>query len=207
MLTIFDFDGTIADTFEAALRIYHELAEENGFRQIQPGELAELRELRAKEVFKRLGIPKLRVPSLLLTGRSRLRADLTTIALNPGMGEVLLALKKRGDRLGILTSNSAENVRLFLDSHGLGEVFEFISSTSKLSGKHKHLRAISKTFSVPAGEIFYVGDEIRDIVAAKKAGNRTIAVAWGFNTPHALEKEEPDHLISDASELLDLLGR
>ena len=47
------------------------------------------------------------------------------------------------------------------------------TTTSKLTGKAKHLRAIRKTFSLTSHEMLYVGDEIRDVKASKKAGRET----------------------------------
>lgn len=204
MITIFDFDGTLADTLEASIQIYQELAAQHGLTPLEASELPALREMGAKQVLAHLGISKFRVPSLLLQGRKLLRQRLLEIPLIVGMEETLKTLRERQPNLGILTSNSTENVELFLKVHGLSHYFEFISSTSKLSGKHKHLRAIARTFSVPTSHLLYIGDEIRDIKAAKKAGTRSVAVTWGFNSPQSLSNEHPDHLVNTPAELLNL---
>jgi phosphoglycolate phosphatase len=67
------------------------------------------------------------------------------------------------------------------------------------------LRAIQKTFSVRAEEMLYVGDEIRDIKASKKAGIAIAAVTWGFNSAESLKAEAPEHVVSEPPELLDLV--
>ncbi|RYD47438.1 MAG: carotenoid oxygenase, partial [Verrucomicrobiaceae bacterium] len=85
------------------------------------------------------------------------------------------------------------------------EHFDFISSTSRLTGKSAHLRAIRKTFSLHAEEMLYVGDEIRDIKASKKAGIDMAAVTWGFNSSESLTAESPAHLINSPAELLKLV--
>ena len=36
-------------------------------------------------------------------------------------------------------------------------------------------------------DVVYVGDETRDIVAARKLGIRVAAVTWGYNSSEALE--------------------
>ena len=112
----------------------------------------------------------------------------------------------RASAFGVLTSNATANVDLFLRANGLREYFDFISSTSKLTGKSKHLRAIQKTFSLRAQEMLYVGDEIRDIKAAKKAAIPIAAVTWGFNSTESLKTENPEHIISDPAELLGLVA-
>ncbi len=114
-------------------------------------------------------------------------------------------LRKQSDHFGILTSNSVENVELFLKHHGLQDVFSFVSSTSKLTGKAKHLRSICRTFSIEADDIIYIGDEIRDVKAAKKAGVPVAAVGWGFNSPEALVGANPNFLFHEPTELHGLV--
>ena len=53
-------------------------------------------------------------------------------------------------------------------------------------------------------EMIYIGDETRDIQAAKKAGIRSAAVTWGYNSRKALEAQSPDYLIHSPQELFHL---
>jgi phosphoglycolate phosphatase len=55
--------------------------------------------------------------------------------------------------------------------------------------------------------VIYVGDETRDIEAAKKANVQVIAVSWGFNSPEALARENPNFLIDHPWELLEVINR
>ena len=50
-------------------------------------------------------------------------------------------------------------------------------------------------------DVYFVGDEVRDIEAGKKAGIKTIAVSWGYNTKDALAKEQPDYIIDTPLDL------
>lgn len=202
---IFDFDGTLADTLEESRRIYNGLAAEYRLREVSAEELPGLRHFSLLELLDHLDIPKRRVPSLLSRGTALMRGNITKLPLIPGIGEILPTLRSRAQAFGILTSNATANVDLFLRAHGLREHFDFISSTSKLTGKSKHLKAIQKTFSVRADEMLYVGDEIRDIKASKKAGIAMAAVTWGFNSEESLKAEVPEHVISEPVELLDLV--
>lgn len=203
---IFDFDGTLADTLEESRLIYNRMAPDYRLREVDQEELHHLRHLSLKELLDHLDIPKRRVPSLLARGTALMRANISKLQLIPGMAEVLPQLRGRAHSFGILTSNATANVDLFLRAHGLRDQFDFISSTSKLTGKAKHLRAIRKTFSLDAGEMIYVGDEIRDIKASKKAGVPVAAVTWGFNSAESLAAESPEHLLSSPDEFLGLAG-
>ena len=133
-----------------------------------------------------------------------MRQNIAQLELIAGIKEVLPELRSRCESFGILTSNASTNVDLFLRAHGIRELFDFISSTSKLTGKAKHLRAIRKTFSLNGDEMLYVGDEIRDVKASKKAAIAVAAVTWGFNSPEALAESGPDHLLSAPREFLEL---
>jgi len=204
---IFDFDGTLADTLEESRRIYNQLTADYSLREVSAEELPGLRHFSLLELLDHLNIPKRRVPSLLSRGTALMRGNITRLPLIPGIREIIPVLRSRATAFGILTSNATANVDLFLRAHGLREHFDFISSTSKLTGKSKHLRAIRKTFSLQEEEMVYVGDEIRDIRAARKAGIPVAAVTWGFNSPESLVAEAPTHVITIPDELLDLIPR
>lgn len=202
---IFDFDGTLADTLEESRRIYNSLAPDYKLREVTAEELPGLRHFSLLELLGHLDIPKRRVPSLLSRGTALMRGNITKLPLIPGIAEILPEMRARAQAFGILTSNATANVDLFLRAYGLRQHFDFISSTSKLTGKSKHLRAIQKTFSVRAEEMLYVGDEIRDIKAAKKADIDIAAVTWGFNSTESLKAEAPEHLVSVPADLLKLV--
>lgn len=204
---IFDFDGTIADTLEHTRCIYNQLASDYSLRRVEAHEMELLRDFSLSELLKHLDISKLRVPSLLSRGTALLRERIAEIPIIPGIAAVIPELRSRTETFGILTSNATENVHLFLDTHGLREHFTFVSSTSKLTGKAKHLKAIRKTFSLRPEEMLYVGDEIRDVKASHKAGIAVAAVSWGFNSRQALHACDPTHLIDEPHHLLELRKR
>ncbi len=122
------------------------------------------------------------------------------------MKEALGELRNHTESFGILTSNSTANVDVFLRNHGIRDLFEFVSSTSKLTGKARHLRAIRKTFSLKHTEMLYIGDELRDVKAAQKAKIPHAAVSWGFNSRESLAKANPTHLFDTPEEFLRLMA-
>src|SRR6478736_1520033 len=202
---VFDFDGTIADTLGETRRIFNKIAPDYGIREVAEEELNQLRHLSLKELLDHLDIPKRRVPALIARGTGMMRGNITQLQLIAGMSEVLIELRRHVRSFGILTSNATANVDLFLRTHGLREQFDFISSTSKLTGKSKHLRAIRKTFSLRAEELLYIGDELRDVKASQKAGIPIAAVTWGFNSRESLAASEPDYLFDKPEDFLRLL--
>ena len=203
---IFDFDGTLADTLEEARRIFNALAPDFGLQMVGVEDLEALRHLTLGRLLRRLQVPRRRVPGLLARGTTMMRGNISKLSLIAGMAEVLPQLDDGTRTFGVLTSNSATNVDMFLHAHGMRHLFAFISSSSKLQGKARHLRALQKSFELDLSETLYIGDETRDVRAAKKAKLPVAAVTWGFNSKEVLMREKPDYLLSSPRELLDLLG-
>lgn len=203
---IFDFDGTIADTLEEGRRIFNVIAPDQGIRTISKDEIEGMRGYSISEFIRHMGISTTKVPVFIARGTKMMRQSIGGLPLIEGVGEVLQTLRPEVERFGILTSNAVENVEVFLDSHGIRGLFDFVWSTSKLTGKSRYLTAARKEFGLKAEEILYVGDEVRDLKAAKKAGVASAGVTWGFNSRAVLSMENPDHLIGQPSELLALAG-
>ena len=201
---LFDFDGTLADTFLTGIEILNVLAEEFGFRPLAPGEVALARDLSTRGLMKHLGIPRMKLPRISKRGTEEIGKRIHSIDALPEMRELVAKLHGMGFRLGILTSNSEANVGAFLKNHNL-EVFDFIKSSSKLLGKASVLRRLMKEFRIQPREIFFIGDELRDIDAAQETGVHIAAVTWGYNSREVLSAASPDYLIMRPSEIIDLL--
>jgi len=203
-LILFDFDGTVADTLEISHGILNDLAVEFRFRPLPREELDLARDMGTREFIRHLGISNWRVPKIAKRGLQLLHERIESVNPIAGMPEVLSELHGRGHRIGILTSNSESNVSAFLSRHNL-PYFHFIRTSSKLFGKGRQMKKILKEEKASPSSTLYVGDETRDIEAAKETGLRMAAVAWGYNSAATLRALDPDHLLHTPSELL-LLG-
>ncbi len=197
---IFDFDGTIADTFNALLRVSDLLAEEFHFRKIDPSEVETFRNKTSFQILTSLKIPLFKLPKILKRARLELAKQMLSINSFPGMNETLQQLKPLSQHMGIITTNSIQNVKGFLENQAL-DLFDFIKTTSRISQKYEELRKIKKNLSSNQ-MLVYIGDEIRDIEAARRASAISIAVTWGYNTPQVLKTYQPDYLVNSPQELL-----
>jgi phosphoglycolate phosphatase len=202
---IFDFDGTIADTVDALVSIANRLAVEFKYIKITHGELALLRHLTSREIIKYSGISFFKIPFLLKKVKGELKDKIKEFKPIPEIQDALIELRNDGHRLGIITSNSQENVTQFLKSNDLDYLFEFIYSGVTIFGKTTIINNVLRQKQLKPQEVIYVGDETRDIEASKKANIKVIAVSWGFNSVEALAKEKPDFLIHQPKELLEVI--
>ena len=203
---IFDFDGTLADTLDVLISITNRLAGEFGYPPTTPQEVPNLRNLSSREIRKRSGVSIFKLPFLLKKVRDHLHQEIQDLHTFAGLKEALIHLKNEGNCLGILTSNSEQNVKVFLNKQGMQDLFSFVYSETSLFSKDRSLRKLMKKNDLKPEDIIYVGDETRDIEASKRIHVKVIAVGWGFNSGEVLAKHHPDFLIYQPSELIEVLG-
>lgn len=200
---IFDFDGTICDSLGPSLEIINQFSDQFGYRKVSAEEIPSLREKPHGEIFRIIGLSWVKLPKVIQKVRSELFKTAHTLTPILGIPEALFALKERGYRIGILTSNSEENVQRFIESNDLN-VFEFVYSGTSFLGKAKVLKKLMKKHKVLPAHVAYVGDEVRDIEAARAVGIKIISVGWGFSSRSLLQNALPDLILDHPGELLDL---
>lgn len=198
-LIIFDFDGTIADILPHIKKEYNIVADRFSLRKIE--NLDEVRKLTIDQFFRQYHIPWYRVPQLLKIAIDKQSEIMPKVKPHKGMKTLLKDLAKHHD-LGILSTNKEKNIQAFLDMNDLN-IFRFIKTVPKIFGKNIQLKKIKKDYD----SVYYIGDEVRDIKAAKNAAVTSIAVTWGLNSLEILQKFKPDHIITKATDLPVLLDQ
>jgi phosphoglycolate phosphatase len=204
---VFDFDGTIADSFHLSLEVGNRLAQTYGIEPVTPEKLERWRHLSSKQILAELNLPILKMPQMLRQLKAALREEVANFPFILGMRETILELWDQDYVLGVVTSNSAETVQEFLNQQGIGHLFEFVESCPYYLGKQRVLRRIAQQHRLDLDKMLYVGDETRDIEAAKKIQVKSVAVTWGFNSPEALRDRQPDYLINHPRELLPIAAK
>lgn len=202
---LFDFDGTIADSFESFLGIINRISIKYNLPILSRAELEELRSEEATVFIKRLKIPFYKIPFIAHDMKKMQQLEIAQIEPFKGLPEVLHKLKSQGYSLGIITSNGKENVKYFIKNHDI-DIFTYIVSDASIFGKDKVIRNFLKQHAIAKEDALYVGDEIRDIQACQKVGIKIVAVTWGLNSKESLTKYHPDFLIDKPVELLKLLA-
>ena len=201
-MLIFDFDGTLADTFTVGLEIYNEVAGEYDLKEMSEGELRELRNLNTRAMLDHLGISRMVAVKLAARIRLMLSKRIEDVPLIPGVEKMIRELYESGFGMGILSSNADGNVRRFLCHYHLEGCFHFVEAGTSLFGKGSRLRTILKRESREAPAVMYVGDETRDMEAARDAGIHGVAVCWGVNGREAMLTEDPDFCVDTPDDLI-----
>jgi phosphoglycolate phosphatase len=177
-LAVFDFDGTLADSADWFFGSLNEVAGRFGFRTTTEDERQALRRLDNREIIRRLQVPLWKLPAIARHMRRRVAENIDSIRLFGGIPEALTALRANGTRLAIVSSNSEANVRRVLGSELAGRI-AFYGCGASLFGKTSKLRSAIRHCNVHRERTIYVGDETRDIEAARAAGTASGAVLWG----------------------------
>lgn len=204
-LVAFDFDGTLADTFPFFMAAFGTLADAHGFRRVRADEVDMLRGYEARAILRHVGLPLWKFPRVAMQFRAMMAARIGEISLFEGVAPVLHALADAGLRVAIVSSNAEENVRQVLGPALAARVAEFACGVSLL-GKRHTLGRLRARYRLPGEAMLYVGDELRDIDAARAAGVRAGAVAWGYTRFDALLAHAPDEAFAHPAALLDALG-
>jgi phosphoglycolate phosphatase len=204
-LVIFDFDGTLADSFPWFLTIVNSVAEKYRFRKIAPDEVEGLRGLGAREIVKSFEVPTWKLPFIARHMRKLKAQHQSEISLFPGVDRMLRDLKAQGLTLAIVTSDSEPNVRATLGAANAACIDVFACGAS-LFGKAAKFRSVLKRTGVPPAETLTIGDEMRDAVAAAEAGIPFGAVAWGYATADALARTQPAEMFRTMDEIAGKLS-
>jgi phosphoglycolate phosphatase len=189
-LVIFDFDGTLADSARWLARELNPLARRFGFRQVNESEIEALRGRDTHDVLRLLGVPAWKLPFIARRLRRRMAEDAETIQLFPGAKALLRRLACQGVVLGVVSSNSAENVQRILGPEAAALV-EHYECGAALFGKAAKFRKLVRRARVKPCETLCIGDETRDIEAAREAGLASGAVAWGYARREVLAERAP----------------
>jgi phosphoglycolate phosphatase len=205
-VVLFDFDGTIADTYQAIANITNQLSTEFGYKALNPEELLLIKNLSSREIVKRSEISIFKLPFLVRRVRTELSKEIAELTPITGISQVLFELKNRGYVLGIVTSNIKENVEVFLAKNQLNSLFTYIYSSTGIFGKHRVISQLIKDHKLNSSDTIYVGDETRDIRSARKINIGIVAVAWGFNSAEILHEYQADYLIYQPQELLNAIN-
>ncbi len=179
-LAVFDSDGTLVDSLPWFTGVFNEVASQHGIQPVTAEEQAELRHLAGRELLRRMNIPIWKLPSLMTAMRRRMTAHAGEFRTFEGIPESLRCLAAGGVLLGIVSSNSDENVRRILGPELVGLMTHFHCGAS-MFGKPAMLKKLLKAAGVPAQESIYIGDELRDAEAAAKVGMAYGAVGWGYH--------------------------
>lgn len=203
-LVIFDFDGTLADSGDWFLGIADDLAERFRFRRVEPHEVEALRGHTTREVIRHVGIPRWKLPAIARHVHRRLAQETDRIALFDGVTDMIATLAANGVRIAIVTSNAEDNVRAILGPEIIARI-EMFECGASLFGKAPRFKRVLRKLGVGKADVLAIGDETRDLTAARKVGIDAATVMWGYANRAILSAMGPDAMFDRPGDVVDYL--
>lgn len=208
---LFDFDGTLADTAADLSRAVNRLRSARGMaamplEQLRPHASSGARGLIAAGLGilpDHLEYNTLR-ESFLQHYAEKICVD---TRLFPGMQDLLSALEARQLRWGIVTNKSSHLTHVLVRELGLETRTACVvcgDTTPHLKPNPASLLHAARELALAPRECVYLGDDLRDIQAARSAGMRCISVGWGYGT--GIESWQADAVIGHPLDLVEHLG-
>jgi phosphoglycolate phosphatase len=204
-LVLFDFDGTLADSLGWVAGAMDRLAVRMNLPRMSPEALERYRESSPASIMSGMGIPLWKIPRIVTEMRRMMNEDIGTIRLFPGVEEFVHRMRGCGVKLGVVSSNSEENVRRVLGPELAGQ-FVVMGCGASILGKPPKLRRAAREAGVPLERTLYVGDELRDLEASAKAGMEFAAAGWGFTRPETFRARAPLAVFLSIAEMSDYLA-
>lgn len=205
-LAIFDFDGTLADSFPFAAGIINEVARKHGFRTVDAAEIPALRQLGARQLMAHLGLSAWKLPFVSRTFIGMMRERAASIPLFPGAREMLHLLAARRMPMAVVSSNSEDNIRLVLGESTAGLMSQFECGASVL-GKASRLRRVVRKAGLPAERCIYIADHTADAEGARDAGVHFGAVSWGYSPIESLRGHHPHREFASMGDIVAIAGQ
>ena len=159
-LAIFDFDGTLADSWPFFMSVFNEIADQHGFRRVDAAQAEQLRHYGPRDIMRHVGMPAWKLPIASRSFIDRMRGATGRIALFDGIAHTLRELDRNGVRLAVVSSNAEDNVRDVLGPE-LATLVGHYECGMSIFGKAARIRKVVRRATVPAVQALYVGPDYR----------------------------------------------
>ena len=216
-LVLFDLDGTLLDTAPDLIAAVNATLVDNGFASRPAAELRPFVGMGGTRMLAAalsdhgdaaMGLAQSLVPRFL---GHYARSVGTHLQWFDGMQDVLACLARRRIRWGVVTNKPHRLAALTLyKTPALADCAVLIGAGVAAHAKPAPhpLRLAARRLGFEADCAWYVGDDERDMVAARAAGSVAIAAAWGYvPLDTRVEHWNADAIAADPYELLTLLEK
>lgn len=201
---IFDFDGTLADSYQWFLSIFDEIAQRYSLPRLDHSELLQLRKVDIRQISRQFNIPLWKIVQIGSHVQKKMASQIDKVLLVNGMQAVLDQLAAAGVRMAVVTSNAEENVKQVLGPVNVSR-FEAFEAGVTLYGKKAKFDKVLKKMEVDPRRVLSIGDELRDMKSSHQAGIAFGAVGWGATELETFHTHKPDELFTQPEEIVDVV--
>ena len=208
---LFDFDGTLADTAADLSRALNRLRSARGLDELPLEKLRPHASAGARGLLEAgLGIlpDHSEYDALRAAFLEHYAGDICVdTRLFPGIVELLAEIDARGLRWGIVTNKSTAFTWPLVKALALDQRVACVvcgDTTPHLKPNPASLLHAAQELGLAPGHCVYLGDDLRDVQAARAAGMRSVAVEWGYGS--GLRSWNADTVIARPGDLMEWLS-
>jgi len=206
-LVIFDYDGVLADTLDDLIRFGQEACDRLGVKHIvTKDDLSNLEVMSFATYGRACEVPEHLIDEFVKISLNLFAEKESPPTIFDGLREVIQHLSSN-HKLAIVTTNSSQNVHAFLAKHGLDSFIHAVYGVDTPGSKAQKISIARERFVENGEAVFMIGDALSDVRAAKEAGVSSIVVTWGHQSLETLLRGEPDHVVNNPHELIQVIER
>ncbi|UXI70169.1 HAD hydrolase-like protein [Tahibacter amnicola] len=183
-LVIFDFDGTLADSFDWFWTFLPTLTQRFRLTPLDWSTRDAYRHLSARALVARLGVRWWQGPGIARYARRCMTEQAGQIPLFEGVPDMLRHLRASGVTIAIVTSNSRTNVARILGPQ-LAALVDHYGCGAPILGKKRLTQRVMRQAGASPARTLCIGDELRDADVARVVGADFAPVSWGYTLPEA----------------------
>lgn len=202
---IFDVDGTLVNNLDLIVKSFN----------FAVGDIVG-RKLSRKEVYSRFGptledmieeaVPNKEAKDAIQRYHSFYKKYFHRYArIYPKIKELVSGLGNASIRVGVCTGSDARMTKTTLEKSGLRDKFSIVVTADEVHRPKPDPEGLIRATTLMGADpdqTIYVGDAVRDIEAARRAGIRSAAALWGFTKGNDLTAHHPDFAFNSPREAL-----
>lgn len=207
---ILDFDGTIADTQQSILHTMKFVADSFNIKEIDETLIKSLIGLPLKTTFeKAFALDENSIQQATIMYRKHYNEiAIDTISLFENVKNTLGDFYRQGIQLNVASSKGKEALTKILKKHQVYELFSFVGGEEDVKAKKPSpeiVNLIMSRHNYDSKECLVIGDTVFDIEMGQRTNVDTCGVTYGNNTREELQRQRPNYIIDDFSNLLDIV--
>lgn len=206
---LFDFDGTLADSFAAITASTNHVREKYGLPALPESEIRHYVGLGLENLMQTLVPNAPTTETIALYRTHHQTVMLTQTKLMPGVAETIPQLARRGFRQGVCSNKRVEFTHQLVKVLGLAPYFACVLGPDDVGDRPKPdpamlLEGITR-LKVSTRDVVYIGDMAVDVHTARAAGVTVWLVPGGASGTESAIASGPDRVLTGFTELLALL--
>lgn len=203
---LFDWDGTLVDSYDAMMAAWHRATEPTIGRlyPVDAAEIALVSSMPSHEIFPQISADAAEAARLGAAFLEAYDSSLTRAA--PGVLDLLDALRADGIRVGAVTSKIRTWLEADAEATGIASRLDAAVTIEDVTAHKPDPAPVRLAIErLAADAAVMIGDTQVDIAAGVAAGVPAIGVAWGARTADELLEAGAEAVAADAAELAGLV--